>query len=503
MTRFPRFAGTLLLAGLAVLQGCDDDNEAPLAPNEPRTQDARVFTVDQTALSATLTSSDQTVIKGNSALLAVAGTDTDRWVGVIGGASYQVEVPRNWNGRLVLYAHGYRGEGAVLTVRAPAIRKYLVDNGYAWAASSYSTNYYDVRTGVEDTNALALAFNSIAAKNGRTLAAPARTYIIGESMGGHVTGAAIDEENIRTANNKFRYDGAVPMCGVLGDAELFDFFAAYQVAAQQLAGVPATAWPVPNYTTAVDPAVRSAIWVAFPSGSTTGVVTPAGEKLKQIVKNFTGGERPNFDTGFALPSGNTQTVVGHLRARRQGQRHPRQGRRRHHPLRLPARQRRRAVGRGAGLQQRRLPRQGRPRGEPPAPRRPALDPEDERQLQRAGGDAAHARRHVRAVQHGADLQAPRRCARHLGQAGAARRPRHHALRLHARRAGGSLRRHGALGAAGHQAARRRRADASVVADPAYGCKFSRAPRADDSAGVRSIRTTLVAACPAGSASPNY
>ena len=66
MTRFPRFAGTLLLAGLAVLQGCDDDNEAPLAPNEPRAQDARVFTVDQAALSATLTSSDQTVIKGNS-----------------------------------------------------------------------------------------------------------------------------------------------------------------------------------------------------------------------------------------------------------------------------------------------------------------------------------------------------------------------------------------------------------------------------------------------------
>ena len=29
----------------------------------------------------------------------------------------------------------------------------------------------------------------------------------------------------------------VPMCGVLGDIELFNYFAGYQVAAQQLAGV--------------------------------------------------------------------------------------------------------------------------------------------------------------------------------------------------------------------------------------------------------------------------
>ena len=46
-------------------------------------------------------------------------------------------------------------------------------------------------------------------------------------------------------------------------------------------------------------------------------------------------------------------------------------------------------------------------------------------------------------------------------------------------------------------------DPAVVADPAYGCKFSRAPRADDSATLRSNRTTLVPACPAGSASPNF
>ena len=503
MTRFPRLAGTLLLAGLTLLQGCDDDNEAPLAPNEPRAQDARVFTVDQAALNATLTSSDQTVIKGNSALLPLAGTDTDRWVGVNGGASYQIEVPRNWNGKLVMYAHGYRGEGAALTVGAPAIRKYLVDNGYAWAASSYSTNYYDVRAGVEDTNALALAFNSIAAKNGRTLTAPARTYIIGVSMGGHVTGAAIDEENIRTANNKIRYDGAVPMCGVLGDAELFDFFAAYQVAAQQLAGVPATAWPVPNYTTAVDPTVRNAIWVAFPSGTTTGVVTPAGEKLKQIVKNFTGGERPNFDTGFALPSGNTQTVWGTFG--RDGKVNGILGKDGVDTTRFvyqldnnPALSAEEQSFNAAAY---------RVKGDPEANR---LRPDGLRWIPKTN---ANFNIPVVTLHTLGDMYVPfsmeqifKRRADALGTSG----------KLVQRAARGITHCDFTLAEQEEAFADMVRWEqqgikplgddvltASVVADPAYGCKFSRAPRADDSAGVRSARTTLVAACPAGSASPNY
>ena len=102
-----------------------------------------------------------------------------------------------------------------------------------------SKNYYDVRAGVEDTNALANAFVSIAGKNSRTLATPTKTYITGHSMGGHITGAAIEDEAAATAINKVKYAGAVPMCGVMGDTELFNQFAAMQVTAQALAGVPA------------------------------------------------------------------------------------------------------------------------------------------------------------------------------------------------------------------------------------------------------------------------
>ncbi|MEO6626765.1 MAG: alpha/beta hydrolase, partial [Burkholderiaceae bacterium] len=144
-------------------------------------------------------------------------TRTDRWSGLLGSAPYRVEVPENWNGRLVLYAHGYAGDGKILTVQDPPIRRFLIDSGYAWAASAYSKNHYDVRAGVEDTNALALAFNEIAERNGRRLARPTKTFIYGRSMGGHVAAAAIEQETLATARNKFVYDGALPTCAVLDD----------------------------------------------------------------------------------------------------------------------------------------------------------------------------------------------------------------------------------------------------------------------------------------------
>jgi pimeloyl-ACP methyl ester carboxylesterase len=290
-----------LLATLALSACGGNDDPAPPAspvavtpiaftpqPESTRAQDARSFSVVQTP----------------PALAALSGAAaTDRWTGVLNNASYQVEVPKNWNGMLVMYAHGYAGEGANLSVSPPAIRRHLISQGYAWAASSYSKNYYDVRAGVEDTNALAIAFVDIARQNGRNLAAPFKTYIMGVSMGGHITAAAVDEENIATATSRIRYNGAVPMCGVLGDTELFDYFAAYQAAAQVEAGMPATSWPVANWST-VGPQVQAKLFSSFPSAATPtaqAVPTAEGLRLKQIVQNLTGGPRPLFDYAYAGP----------------------------------------------------------------------------------------------------------------------------------------------------------------------------------------------------------
>jgi len=79
---------------------------------------------------------------------AVDMTSSSRWSGILKGAAYMVEVPANWNGKLVMCAHGYAGTGAALSVAPPAIRRHLVRTGCAWAASSYSTNYYDLRAGL-------------------------------------------------------------------------------------------------------------------------------------------------------------------------------------------------------------------------------------------------------------------------------------------------------------------------------------------------------------------
>ena len=54
--------------------------------------------------------------------------------GVHSGAGYRVEVPENWNGDLVMWAHGFRGSGLELTVDNHPLRELLIPAGYAWAA---------------------------------------------------------------------------------------------------------------------------------------------------------------------------------------------------------------------------------------------------------------------------------------------------------------------------------------------------------------------------------
>lgn len=263
----------------------DEDGTPPAAvPEDARPQDARTFTADATATTF-------------AAMTAQAGdtvdmSTTSRYAGVLGGAAYRIEVPANWNGKLVMYAHGYAGTGAALGVSNPSIRRHLIQQGYAWAASSYTKNYYDVRAGVEDTNRLANNFNAITTAAGRTLAAPGRIYITGHSMGGHITGAAIEAEAAATAINKVKYHGAVPMCGVMGDTELFNQFTAVQVTAQALTGQASV--PVAQWST-ISAGVTAALFTTFPS-----VPTATGQQFVSVLQNITGGPRPLFAQGLAF-----------------------------------------------------------------------------------------------------------------------------------------------------------------------------------------------------------
>jgi pimeloyl-ACP methyl ester carboxylesterase len=233
----------------------------------------------------------------NEALLpfdALPGTSTDRYWGVHGGAGYRIEVPENWNGALVLYCHGYRGYIPELTVTNPSIREYLVNNRFAWAASSYSTNGYDPKAGVKDTHDLAELFNGLVGK-------PNRTYIIGHSMGGHITGVAIEQY-------PKSFDGALPMCGVMGDNELFDYFFDYHVVAQWLTETDVGFPFPPDYTTVIIPQMKTELGGVTPPGFPV-TLSADGVKLRTATKYFSGGERPLFNSAF-VAWGNFLFTVG-------------------------------------------------------------------------------------------------------------------------------------------------------------------------------------------------
>ncbi|NVI87855.1 hypothetical protein [Actinomadura sp. BRA 177] len=207
--------------------------------------------------------------------------------GVHHHAAYDIEVPPHWNGKLALYAHGYAGQGFVLTVGPPpfGLRQRLLDQGYAWAASSYYDNGYDVRAGVLSTRDLAELF---ARKVGR----PKQRIIAGVSMGGHIIGRSLEQF-------PGYYDGALPMCGVLGDDELFDFFLDYNLVAQDLSGV--REYPVTDqYATVTVPKIEAALGLTAlrPGGPDT--TNARGKQFRSIVINRTGGTRPGAVQSFAF-----------------------------------------------------------------------------------------------------------------------------------------------------------------------------------------------------------
>ncbi|MEX2049444.1 MAG: hypothetical protein WEB90_07685 [Gemmatimonadota bacterium] len=143
------------------------------------------------------------------------------------GGIYRIEIPANWNGDLVVFAHGFRGtggeSGTVLRVGNHPIREHLVTEGFAWAASSYRCNGYVPGQGLEDTMALVDLFTALNAGRG-----PGRTYLTGTSMGGHVTLLGMHEYPTSFA-------GGLAMCPA--GPGLFDFFAAVGAAAEVITGV--------------------------------------------------------------------------------------------------------------------------------------------------------------------------------------------------------------------------------------------------------------------------
>ncbi|MBM7494770.1 pimeloyl-ACP methyl ester carboxylesterase [Micromonospora luteifusca] len=243
--------------------------------------------------------------------LVVGGKSTTVRQGVHRHAGYIIEVPARWNGDLVLWAHGYRGQGTVLSPEPPAfgLRQRLLEQGYAWASSSYDRNGFDIRSGVLGTKDLSEHF-------GRTVRRPHHTYLAGVSMGGYVIGRSLEQY-------PGYYDGALPMCGVLGDQTLLDFYLDYNLVAQALAGVPAYPTPTDYLTNAV-PRIQVALGLTGLTPTGPDTTTDRGKQLRAITVNRSGGARPGTDAAFAvwkdfLFSISVPTSSGNSPAQRPGQ----------------------------------------------------------------------------------------------------------------------------------------------------------------------------------------
>jgi hypothetical protein len=229
--------------------------------------------------------------------------------GIANGSAYRIEVPKRWNHELVLFAHGYRGTGTTVWVDNPTLRQFYIDQGFAWAASSYQTNGYDVGHGVTDTHALLGLFRSVVGTR------PRDAYMSGLSMGGHITAAMIEH---------YRGDfvGAMPYCGVLGDKALFDYFLDSNVTAAAL-----THTPIRFPTSVADgqayaPVFDQQVLGMLPALG-TGFNTPnvqlsaLGRQWEAAVEQRSGGTRPGMDSsmiywnasGFA-PLSNIPFVFG-------------------------------------------------------------------------------------------------------------------------------------------------------------------------------------------------
>jgi len=126
--------------------------------------------------------------------------------GTIGpGALYSIDVPADWNGDLVLYAHGYTTvqEPVGLPQGAfPGIRDQLLSRQFAVATTSFSSNGYAEAEGARQVHQLRGLFTS-------RVRAPGRTFLVGSSLGG-----LISVDLLQSFPNQFA--GALSVSGPLG-----------------------------------------------------------------------------------------------------------------------------------------------------------------------------------------------------------------------------------------------------------------------------------------------
>lgn len=145
-----------------------------------------------------------------------------------GGALVKIEVPDEWNGSLVIYNHGFALTDIVPQPPSlgPLAARQL-DQGYAVAASSYRQNAWALFRTKEDLQNMMEVFRA-------NFAEPEEVLVHGFSLGGIVTGQAIEKADIGNVV------GAYPACGAMAGSRNWegglDFRLAYDAICSAVPG---------------------------------------------------------------------------------------------------------------------------------------------------------------------------------------------------------------------------------------------------------------------------
>jgi len=193
--------------------------------------------------------------------------------GRLGGTVYQIEMPDQWNGKLVLYMHGFGELAPQAEVSPPRIRSYLIRRGYAWGASSFSSTSLIPGRAADETAAL---WDHFAQQYGR----PERTYVSGSSMGGAASQLAAERYGDR-------FDGALSLCGSAGQRKGAEVQADFFAAAAYVAGVTQAEFDAADIGRLIRERIRPALADAS-----------AHERFESIMLDLTGGPRAFDREGF-------------------------------------------------------------------------------------------------------------------------------------------------------------------------------------------------------------
>jgi dienelactone hydrolase len=200
--------------------------------------------------------------------------------GVLGGAAYRIEVPENWRGGLVVFAHGIQygpGPGAV---QSPPIAGHILGEGHAWIASGYRAREYQPHLFIEDLVALRELFL-------KEIGQPRWSIIYGQSMGGHIVVGSLELK-------PGLYQGGLAECGLVDGISIADYLFAYTAAAELISGVPLL--DAPDRET-FDRLLNERV---VPALGTPGAYTARGRQFDSVVKYLMGADQAGHDLPLRL-----------------------------------------------------------------------------------------------------------------------------------------------------------------------------------------------------------